>query len=74
METKQLKLSDYERQQLHKMILGAIALRARFRDRLKANGIDVENGDSNELYDAINAGYASLIQAHEIDNRLNEEQ
>ena len=68
MDKTELQLNDCERRELHILIIGAIALRARFRNRLKSNGIDIDSGDSNELYDAINEGYAALMQAYEINN------
>jgi hypothetical protein len=39
-----------------------------------SNGIDVENGNSNDLYESIHAGYAALIQAYELDEQKNNEE
>ena len=70
MKKTKLQLNDCERRELHILIIGAIALRAQFRNRLKSNGIDVEAGDGNELYGAIDAGYAALMQAYEINKKI----
>jgi hypothetical protein len=63
-----MKLNEQEEKKLQKLIISIIEFKLEFKNRLKHQGIDLDNGDKNSIYNRINEAHRKLIRATQQNN------
>ncbi|MDR2652704.1 MAG: hypothetical protein LBC68_10410 [Prevotellaceae bacterium] len=64
-----MKLNEQLEKKLQKITVGTLNLKIEFKKQLKHQGIDLDKGDNNTIYNAINEAHYKLIKVIEKNNK-----